>query len=59
MNLEEFESQYRVSLEASLNELQSVILLLAKLQVIIVSIEQNIHNLAASFEEYTQQQKDR
>jgi len=59
MNLNEFESHYRISLEANLNQLQSMSLLIARLQLTVDDIGQDLHNLTLSFEEYIQQQTDR
>lgn len=59
MNLDEFESQYKISLEASLNQLQSVNLLIARLKLTVDGISQNLYNLTSSFEEYVGQQEDR
>ena len=59
MNLDEFESHYRISLEANLNQLQSMSLLIARLQLTVDEIGQNLQNLTSSFEEYIQQQPDR
>lgn len=58
MNLDEFESHYRTSLEASLNQLQSVNLLIARLQFIVVSVSQDLESLTASFEEYIEQARE-
>lgn len=56
MNLDEFERQYRLSLEDSLNQLQSVRLLMARLLLTVDDVSQNLNNLTSSFEEYIQQQ---
>lgn len=59
MNLDEFESQYQISLEASLNQLQSVNLLIARLKLTVDDISQNLYDLTSSFEEYIGQQENR
>ena len=59
MNLDEFETQYRISLDLTLNQLQSVNLLIAKLQLTIDGVSENLDNLTSSFEQYIQQQAGR
>lgn len=58
MNLDEFESHYRTSLEASLNQLQSVNLLIDRLKLTVDGISQNLYNLTSSFEEHIGQRED-
>lgn len=59
MHLDEFETQYRISLDAILNQLQSVNLLIARLQLTVDGVSQDLDNLSSSFEEYIQQQANR
>ncbi len=57
MNLEEFEIQCRATLEESLNELQTTVLLVAQLQNRIVIIGQELQNLSQTVEEFIAEQK--
>lgn len=58
MNLEEFEAQYRHTLDESLNQLQSAVLLLAQLEARITNVGQDLRSLSEILEEYiTQQQR--
>ena len=57
MNIEEFENNYRSTLDESLNELQTVVLLTAHLQNRIISIGQSIQNLSQTVEEFIAEQK--
>lgn len=57
MNLEEFENSYRRSLEESLIQLQTALLLLAQLQTILVNHGHVLQNLSRTVEEFINQQK--
>lgn len=57
MNIEEFESRYRQTLEESLNELQTAALLVARLENKITVIGQNLQNLSQTVEEFIAQQR--
>jgi methyl-accepting chemotaxis protein len=57
MNLQDFESQYRNSMDETLNELQTAILLLAQAQRKISEIGNNVQNLSQIVEEFIASQK--
>ncbi len=57
MNLEEFEAQHRNSIEATLNQLQTVVLLVAQLEARVIDIGQNLQNLSLTVEEFIIQQR--
>lgn len=57
MNSQDFESQYRETMNETLNELQSAILLLAQAQRKISIIGSSVQNLSQSVEEYLINQK--
>lgn len=57
MNIEEFENNYRRTIDESLNELQTVVLLTANLQNRITSIGQSLQNLSQTVEEFIAEQK--
>lgn len=57
MNIEEFENNYRTTIDESLNELQTVVLLTAHLQNRITSIGQSLQNLSQTVEEFIAEQK--
>lgn len=57
MNLEEFESQYRNSIERSLNQLQTVVLLLAQLENRITSVGRDLQALSQTVEEFIIEQR--
>lgn len=57
MNIEEFENNYRRTIDESLNELQAVVLLTAHLQNRINSIGQSLQNLSQTVEEFIDEQK--
>lgn len=57
MNIEEFENNYRTTIDESLNELQTVVLLTAHLQNRIISIGQSLQNLSQTVEEFIAEQK--
>lgn len=57
MNLQDFESQYRNSMDETLNELQTAMLLLAQAQRKISEIGNNVQNLSQIVEEFIASQK--
>ncbi|MBE9190952.1 hypothetical protein IQ230_11440 [Gloeocapsopsis crepidinum LEGE 06123] len=57
MNLEEFESQYRSTIDRSLNQLQTTVLLLAQLEANIASVSKDLQNLSQTVEEFISEQK--
>ena len=57
MNLEEFENYYRDTVEKSLNELQTAVLLAAHLENRILVIGQDLQNLSQTVEEFIIQQR--
>ena len=57
MNSQDFESQYRETMNETLNELQSAILLLAQAQRKISIIGSSVQNLSQTVEEYLINQK--
>lgn len=57
MNLEEFEAQHRNSIEATLNQLQTVVLLVAQLEARVIDIGQNLQNLSLTVEEFIIKQR--
>lgn len=57
MNLDEFENQYRSTLDDSLNQLQAAVLLLAQLEARITNVGQGLRNLSEILEEYVTQQR--
>lgn len=57
MNLQDFESQYRNSMDETLNELQTAMLLLAQAQRKISEIGNNVQNLSQIVEEFIISQK--
>lgn len=57
MNLEEFESRYRNTLDRSLNQLQTTVLLLAQLEANIASVSKDLQNLSQTVEEFISEQK--
>lgn len=57
MNSQDFESQYRETINETLNELQSAILLLAQAQRKISIIGSSVQSLSQSVEEHLIQQK--
>lgn len=58
MNIEEFENNYRKTIDESLNELQSVVLLTAHLQNRITIIGQSLQNLSQIVEKFIDEQKN-
>ncbi|KYC43888.1 hypothetical protein WA1_01685 [Scytonema hofmannii PCC 7110] len=57
MNIQEFESQYRVTMERTLNELQTAILLLEQVQSKISQIGSSVQTLSQCVEEFITEQK--
>ncbi|MES1021344.1 hypothetical protein ABN584_00400 [Gloeocapsa sp. BRSZ] len=57
MNLEEFETQYRNTLDRSLNQLQTTVLLLAQLEANIASVSKDLQTLSQTVEEFISKQK--
>ena len=57
MNSQDFESQYRDTMNETLNGLQSAILLLAQAQLKISIIGSSLQNLSESVEQYLINQK--
>lgn len=57
MNLQDFESQYRNSMDETLNELRTAMLLLAQAQRKISEIGNNVQNLSQIVEEFIASQK--
>jgi len=58
MDLEEFETQYRNNIETTLNHLQTVLLLLAQLEIRVINVGQDLRNLSETVEEFVIQQRD-
>lgn len=57
MNLEEFETQYRRTIEESLNQLQTAVLLVAHLEARIATVGQELQNLNQTVEEFLAEQR--
>lgn len=58
MNIEEFENQYRNSIDRTLNQLQTAVLLLAQLEDRITVIGQDLQNLSQTVEEFVTEQRE-
>lgn len=58
MNIEEFENQYRSSIDDTLNQLQTAVLLLAQLEDRITIIGQDLQNLSQTVEEFVTEQRN-
>lgn len=56
MNLEKFETQYRDVIDETLNQLQTVVLLLVQLQTRITNVGQDLHNLSQTVEDFVTEQ---
>ena len=56
MNIQEFEAEYRDALDEASNQLQTVVLLVAQVEVSIASIGQALQNLSQSVEEFVSEQ---
>lgn len=52
MNLQEFETQYRNTIEQSLNQLQTAVLLMAQLEDKITTVGRDLQNLSQVVEEF-------
>ncbi len=59
MNLDEFENHYRRALESNLNRLQTAVLLIAKLELIVADVGQDLQNLTLTFEDYVSAQRSK
>ncbi len=57
MNLSEFETQYRNSIDLTLNELQTAVLLMAQLEARLSNVGQNLQQLSLTVEEFITQQR--
>ena len=57
MTLQEFETHYRNEIEESLNQLQTAVLLVAQLQIKIISAGENVQSLSHSLEEFLSEQR--
>lgn len=57
MNLQEFETQYKTTIEQSLNQLQTAVLLLAQLENRITTVGRDLQNLSQALEEFINEQK--
>ena len=56
MNLQEFQTQYRHDIERTRTQLQTAVLLLAKLETGIASVGRDLQNLSQKVEEFINQQ---
>ncbi|MBE9077727.1 hypothetical protein IQ241_10530 [Romeria aff. gracilis LEGE 07310] len=57
MNLQEFENQYRESVDEILNKLQSLVMLSTKLEADIVEVGQSVQVLSRNTEVFIEQQR--
>ncbi|MBD1881229.1 MULTISPECIES: hypothetical protein [unclassified Coleofasciculus] len=57
MKLEEFENQYRNAMDDTLNQLQTVILLLAQVEAQVRGISSSVQNLSLTVEKYINENK--
>ena len=57
MNLEEFETHYRNTIEQSLNQLQTAVLLLAQLEARITNVGLDLQHLSQTLEDFISEQK--
>lgn len=57
MNLEEFENQYRNAMDDTLNQLQTVILLLAQVESQVMEISSSVQRLSHTVEIYINENK--
>jgi ABC-type transporter Mla subunit MlaD len=57
MKLEEFENQYRNAMDDTLNQLQTVILLLAQVESQVRGISSSVQNLSLTVEKYINENK--
>lgn len=58
MNLQEFENQYRESVDEILNKLQSLVMLSTKLEADIVEVGQSVQVLSRNTEVFIEQQRE-
>lgn len=56
MNLEEFEIQYRDAIDETLNQLQTVVLMLAQLQIRITNVGLNLQDISQTVEAFVTEQ---
>lgn len=57
MKLEEFENQYRDAMDETLNQLQTVILLLAQIESQVRGISSSVQSLSHTVEKYINENK--
>lgn len=57
MNLEQFETHYRNTIDQSLNQLQTAVLLLAQLEARITNVGRDLQHLSQALEEFISEQK--
>lgn len=57
MKLEEFENQYRNAMDDTLNQLQTVILLLAQIESQVRGISSSVQSLSLTVEKYINENK--
>ncbi|MEW5861274.1 MAG: hypothetical protein AB1861_28510 [Cyanobacteriota bacterium] len=57
MNLEDFENQYRNAMDDTLNQLQTVILLLAQVESQVREISSSVQRLSHTVEKYINENK--
>ncbi len=58
MNIQEFETNYRNSIDETLNQLQTAVLLLSQLEARITVIGQDLQNLSQTVEEFVVEQRN-
>ncbi|MBD2741366.1 hypothetical protein H6H02_07130 [Coleofasciculus sp. FACHB-1120] len=59
MKMEEFETQYRNAMDDTLNQLQTVILLLAQVESQVRGISSSVQNLSLTVEKYINENKSK
>ncbi|MBD2003651.1 MULTISPECIES: hypothetical protein [Cyanophyceae] len=57
MKLEEFEANYRNAMDETLNQLQTVVFLLSRVETQVVEISHSIQTLSKTVEEYINKNK--
>ncbi len=57
MKLEEFEANYRNAMDETLNQLQTVVFLLSRVETQVVEISHSIQTLSQTVEEYINKNK--
>lgn len=57
MNLQEFESQYRDAMDETLNQLQTLTLLVVRIQDKIAELGSSVQNISQSVEEFITEQR--